>query len=147
MLLWSFLIFLRFGWLQYHILFFGPPAVAGRVLWNTVCPSFRPSVCPGIFLELYHYFFSKFWHGTRNPFEVVCDKDGFSWKIFFAPKIRQVDQKWAKTLGFGNVLKHFVINFFWICFVMKIYIICCVQNFCSWDMGQNILSQSDCRIF
>ena len=37
---------------------------------------------------------------------------------------------------------------------MKIYIICCVaaqilywEKFCSWDMGQNALSQSHCRIF
>ena len=32
---------------------FGPPVVAGRV--PCIPPSFlRPSVCPGVFLELYH---------------------------------------------------------------------------------------------
>ena len=52
------------------------------------------------------------------------------------------------------VKKNFVINFRWICFLLKIYIICCVpaqilywKKSCSWDKGQNASSQSDCRIF
>ena len=32
----------------------GPPAVAGMVLWNRVCQSFCPVVCPSVFLELDH---------------------------------------------------------------------------------------------
>ena len=43
---------------QIHFLLIGPPLLARRVLWNRVCPSFRPSihpsVCLGVFLELYH---------------------------------------------------------------------------------------------
>ena len=35
-------------------LLIGRLVVAGRVLWNRVCPSFRPFVHLGIFLELYH---------------------------------------------------------------------------------------------
>ena len=34
--------------------------------------------------------------------------------------------KWAKNVVFFNLLKNFVINFYWICSIMKIYIICCV---------------------
>ena len=35
---------------------------------------------------------------------------------------------------------------------MEVYIICCIlrkflENFRSWDMCQNVLSQSDCKIF
>ena len=32
----------------------GPTAVAGMVLWNRVCRSFCPVVCPSVFLELDH---------------------------------------------------------------------------------------------
>ena len=50
-----------------HFLFriMGPPAVAGRVLWNRVCPSclFRLS---GSFLGIVLLFFSESWDGNRN---------------------------------------------------------------------------------
>ena len=66
-------------------------------------------------------------------------------------------EKWTKNngkKGFLNLKKKLVINFHWIFSIMKIYIICCVpaqipycERSCSWDIGQNVLSQSDCRIF
>ena len=31
-----------------------PLTVAGRILWNRVCPSFPPDICLGVFLELDH---------------------------------------------------------------------------------------------
>ena len=47
-----------------------------------------------------------------------------------------------------------VVNIYWICSIVKIYIICCVSTqilywvkSCSWGIGQNPLSQSDYRIF
>ena len=40
-------------------------------------------------------------------------------------KIGKMDQKWAKN-SFINLLKKFVINFYIICCIMKIHIICCV---------------------
>ena len=52
-----------------------------------------------------------------------------------------------------NLLKNFVINFYKICSIMKIYIAVFLhkphiwENFGFWDMGQNVLSQSDCMIF
>ena len=54
---------------------------------------------------------------------------------------------------FEFFLKKLVINFHWICSIIKIYIICCDpaqtrfwEKSCSWDIDQNALSQSDCRI-
>ena len=65
----------------------------------------------------------------------------FRGKIFLLPKL----WKWVQNL---------LINFYWICSIMKIYIICCALHkshiwkiFLSWDMGQIVFSQSDCRIF
>ena len=71
-------------------------------------------------------------------------------KTFFAPKIGKMHQK----QGFLNLLNNLVINFYWICSIMKIYIICCVPgqipylgNFLSLgDMCQSVHSQSDCRL-
>ena len=41
--------------------------------------------------------FSKFWDGARNLYEVVCDRAGFSRKIFFALKIGIFSPKWVKN--------------------------------------------------
>ena len=51
----------------------------------------------------------------------LCTTAWFSRNVF-APKIRKMAQK----QGFWNLLKNFVITFFWICSIMKIYIISCV---------------------
>ena len=95
-------------------------------------------------------FFSKFRRGARIPCEVVRDRAGFLGKNFFAQKIGKLGQK----QGFFNLLESFVINFYWIWSIMKIYIICSVLvripylgKFLYWDLCQNVLSQSDCRIY
>ena len=67
--------------------------------------SFLPSVLPsfylsGHFLGMVSLIFSKFWVGARNLYEVVRDRDGFSGKILFAPKMGKMDQKWAKNKVF-----------------------------------------------
>ena len=69
----------------------------------------------------------------------------FLGKKAFAPKIGKIGQKW----GVLNLKINLVINFHWICSIIKIYVICCVsaQKSCYWDIGQNALSQWDCRIF
>ena len=51
----------------------------------SVCPYVHLSIFPGILLELY-LVFSKFWHGARNSYEIVCDVARFSGKYVFAPK-------------------------------------------------------------
>ena len=82
-------------WCLIHL--FEPPVVAGRELGLTVLLSFRLS---GRFLGIASLVFSKFWHGARNPYEVVCDIAGFSRKKKFSPKIERMDQKWAKNMVF-----------------------------------------------
>ena len=55
-------------------------------------------------------------------------------------------------VGFLSLKKTLVINFHRICAIMKIFIICSVpeqilwEKFCSWDIGQNALSLSDCMM-
>ena len=79
------------------------------------------SVCPDIFLELYHCFFSKFWHGARNPYEVVCGRARFSGNVF-SPNVGKRGQKQS----FLNLLENLIINFYRICSIMKIWLICWV---------------------
>ena len=71
----------------------------------SILPSFRLFFCPGVFLELHHQFFSKFWHGARNPYEVVHDRARFS-KMFFCPQNWENGPKRAKT-GFFEFIKNF----------------------------------------
>ena len=109
---------------------FGPPSVSwkgpmkyGLSTFPSVLLSFHLFGC---LLGIESLVFSKFWYDAKNPYEVVCDRAGFSRKNFFAPKIGKMNQKWVKNRGFFNILKIFGINFYWICSVKKIYIICCV---------------------
>ena len=63
------------GWKVLEIsllILFGPPAVVERGLYYRICP--------GVFLE--------FNHGARNPYEVVCHRDGFLEKKFFTSNTR-----------------------------------------------------------
>ena len=101
------------------------------------------------FLGIASLVFSKLWHGARNSYEVVCGRTEFSWKTFFPQKLRKWTKKGPKTRFF-----EFIEKFRWICSIMKIRIIWCVPaqtpylvKSCSSNMGQNALSQSDCRIF
>ena len=86
---------LGFPWyIYFFIFFFGPPALAGRVLWNRICPSFRPSVCPGFFLEFYHYFFLNFSMRLETHIK-LCMTAGFSRKKYFVPKIFDYVEKFC----------------------------------------------------
>ena len=74
-----------------------------------------------------------------------------SWKNFFCRKNWGNESNMAKKYSFLNLKKNLIINFHCIYFILKIFI-CCVRaqiylgKSCSWDIGQNPLSQSDCRI-
>ena len=79
--------------------------VAGRVLWNMVFgPSFLSiflSIFPSVLLSgrfrgIVSLVFSKFLHGTRNPYEIGMTEPDFS-ERFFAPKIGKMDHKWARN--------------------------------------------------
>ena len=112
---------------------FGPLAVIRRVLWKKIClsfcPSFRlsfcPSVCPSILLSV-RPFFSIFWHGARNPYEVVHDRTRFS------REIKENGPKMVQKQGLLNLLKNLVINFYWIFSIMEICMICNVPAQISW---------------
>ena len=77
----------------------------------------------------------------------MCITTQFCGDTFFAPRNGEM----GENLGVLNLMKNLVINFHSIYSILKIFI-CCVpaqilwEKSCSWDIGQNPLSQSDCRI-
>ena len=94
--------------------------------------SVHPSVCPSVFLSrhflgIVYLVFSKFWHGTRNPYEVVWQSWNLQKKIFLPRK----SGKWAKNgskQDFLNLLKNFVINFYRVFSIMKIFVTYCFRT-------------------
>ena len=70
---------------------FGLLALARRVLWNRICPSFRPSVCssvcPGIFVELYHMIFLNFGMMQETHMKLCMTELDFAEKNFLSPKL------------------------------------------------------------
>ena len=70
---------------------------------GTVCPSIHPFICADVFLEKDLYF-SKFWHGVTNSYEVVCDR-----ARCFEKKC--LPQKWAKNMDFWVYWKILVLVF------------------------------------
>ena len=123
-----------------------PLAVAGRILWSRVCPSFPSEICLSVFLKKKSLDFSGFFQGTRNPYEVVHDNPIFFWKTFLPQKLG----KWPKV-GFLNLKKNLVnfdqfwsifVNFYWICSIINMFIIAVFLHKCyiwekshSWDVG------------
>ena len=90
----------------------------------SIFPSWHMSGC---FLRIGSLYFSEFWHGAKNLYEVVHDIS-ITWKNFFCPiKFGKCVKIRSKIVLFLNLKKNLVINFQWICSVMKIFIICCVQ--------------------
>ena len=107
--------------------YFGPPVVAGRVLWIRVRLSVFPSFCllvlpSGSFLGIASLVFSETQHDVRDPCLVVRDRAGFFQRSFFPKKMGKMGQK----QGFWILLENLVINFFWICSINKFYNICCI---------------------
>ena len=68
----------------YLLIGFGPLAVLEESYkMGSVLPSVLLS---RRFLGIVSLVFSEFWHGARNPYEVVCDSRIF-WKKVFCPQI------------------------------------------------------------
>ena len=85
--------------------------------------------------------FSKFCHGAINPHEDVCDR---------APKIGKNRKKrvfWIYWKIWSLDFTEFILQYKYILFALFLYKSHIRENFCSWDMDQNIFNQSDCRIF
>ena len=128
----------------------------GPMKWGlSVHPSFRPSFhLSRNFPKIVSLIFFKFWHGARNSYEVVLERDGFSGKIFFAYKMGKMGPKRAKNRAFSIYWKIWSLIFaefdlkwkftLFSGFLQKPHI---RKKFCFWNMGQDFLSQSDCRIF
>ena len=70
-----------------------PPAVAGRALWNSICPSFFSCCLSGCFLGIGSLGFSEFWHGARNPYLTVHDRTTFFSSHFRDLQKLKADQK------------------------------------------------------
>ena len=126
--------------------FIGPPTLTGRVLWIRVHPSVLLSWS---FLGIGWLCFSKTQDVVRSPCGVLRDGAEFFEKIiFFDQKMWKMGPKY----GFLNLFENFVINFFWI-FSEFILFVVFLHKSHTWeksdsrDIGQNLLSQSDCRIF
>ena len=128
---------------------FGPQAVTGRVLWNRVCPSFRPSVLVSrCFLGNISLVFSKFWHVARNPYQVVQDRARFSRKNIFCPQNRlKTGFFWIYWKILSTIFTEIVLWWKFILFAVFLHKSHIWQNSGCWDMGKKVLSQSDCRIF
>ena len=140
----SYSVALTFKYQFTAVLLLRPLVVAGRILWYRFCPSFPPDICLGVSLDLDHQI-SLSWHYTRNSYEVVHN-NLILWKNCFCPKNKNVQSK-----GFLNSKKNLVTNFhcilYWkLLFAVFLHKSSIWEKSYSWDIGQNPLSQSDCRI-
>ena len=96
----------------------------GLFSWNWIMIQFQENNPTDSRMERWTDF-SEFCDGTRKLYQLVCAR--FFWKTFFAPP--PPPQKKKKRNGpkvgvFFNLKKKLVINFPWICSILKIYIIC-----------------------
>ena len=114
--------------------------------------SVRPSICLGVFFELYHCFFLNFGMVLETHMRLYVTGLDFLgiFFFFFTPKIRKNGPK----TGFFEFIEkfghQFLLNLFYnenILFAVFLHKSRIWENFCSWGMGQNVLSQSDCTIF
>ena len=119
---WEILDYICFhGW----IYVIGLPAVTGRVLRNRFYLSFHPSICLGVLLEFCHQFLLYFGIVPENQMKLRVKELNFL-EMFFHPQNWENRTKIGQKLGFFKLLKNLVLNIYWICSIMKIYIICCV---------------------
>ena len=126
------------------VLFFGLPMVAGTVLWNRVCPSVQTFSWNWIIR------FFKFLPWCWKPILSCVWQSRMFWK-----KKKKLPQKWSKDGVFFNLLKNFVVIFseFGLFFSEFGYLLSSLtkpkfwEKSGSWDMGENALGRSDCRIF
>ena len=106
--------------------------VARWLQWNRVCPSLSPSFflsfyLSGDFLGIVSLVFSKFWDSARNYMQLSMTEPDFPEKHFCSQNWEN-GPKMGQKQSFLNFLKNLVTNFYWICSIMKIYIICCVPT-------------------
>ena len=107
-------------WLASEGTIFWTPGVSEKGVFISV----RTSVLPlsGCFLGIVSLVFSNFGRVLQIHMKLCIAEPDFFENVFFAPKIGKMGQKWS----FLILLKDLVINFYWICSIMKNYIIYCV---------------------
>ena len=92
-------------------------AMARRVLWIR-------SVCPSVRKISWNWLFSFFWNLSWCWGPMWC----YAWQRFF--EIIFLPLKWGKQAKprvlWNTLLENFVINFFWLWSIMKVYINCCM---------------------
>ena len=99
--------------------------LARRVLWSRVYLIY----CLGV---SWNWIIRILARCARNSYQVLGDRAVFFGKIFFCMKEN------GPKIGFFNLKKHLIVNFYWICSIMIIYIVFCVYH---------LFSQLHCRIF
>ena len=112
---------------------FGPPEVARRVCLS-FCLSVCPSVCPFVLLSvqacswncIISFFLNFGMVVLETHIKLYVTEPDFLEKIC-CPKNQENEPKMGQKQVFLNLFKHFLINFYWICAIMKIYIISCVS--------------------
>ena len=115
-----------------------PPGVVGRILWNRFCLSFRPAICPGVFLLMDHYIFMNFSMVLEAIMTLRVTESDFLEKNLLPQKL----VKWVKNrpkIQFSEFKEVFGQFFYWIFSIMKIYIICCVPA--NTAFGKNLVSE------
>ena len=103
-------------------------------------PSFFRS---GVFFKLYRHFF-KFWYGARNPYEVVREEPDSPKKILEnGPKMGQKQVFFIYWEIWSLIFTEFFLWLKFILFTVFLHKYHIWENYCSWDMGQNVLNQSE----
>ena len=120
----------------------------------SVCPSVSPSVLLGHLLGIVSLFFLNFGMVLETSMAFCVTKPDFLEKKNLLQKL----SKWTKNVpktGFFEFIEKFGQSFLLSLFCNEdlFYLLCSCTNpifgksYCSWDMDQNILSESDCKIF
>ena len=110
------------------ISFFGPPAVAGRVLWIRVCQSFHSFILPSVWMFSWNWhisFFPETQHGGR-PMWCYAWKSWDFWKKYFCTKNGENGPKMGQNYCFFEFIEKFRH-----CFFFGIWSIRKVCNICS----------------
>ena len=88
----SYAISLSFNYHSFAVVLVGPwQYPEGSPEIGFVHPSILPSVWD--FLGIGSSDFPEFWHGDRDPYEVVFDRAGSLGKKIFSPKMWEMDHK------------------------------------------------------
>ena len=123
---------------------------------SAVFPSFCPSVLPSVRVFSWNCiisFFLDFGTVLEIHMKLCVTEPDFPEKSFLLRKLGKWTKNGPKT-GFFEFIEKFCHYLYWLCSMMKFILFVVFlhkfhvwENFCSWDMGQNVPRQSHCKIF